>query len=85
MIHLLTSTANSAIISAGLAVLFSWRIVKGSQDFLHTSSMVLYHKWYVKNSFAYVLQFFSPISDGLGGVCVIFWIIMAQKQSSFTS
>ena len=30
--------------------------------------MALYHKWDVKNSFAYVLQFFSLISDGLGGV-----------------
>ncbi len=30
--------------------------------------MALYHKWYVKNDFAYVLQFFSLISDGLGGV-----------------
>ena len=28
--------------------------------------MALYHKWDVKN--AYVLQFFSLISDGLGGV-----------------
>ena len=30
--------------------------------------MDLYHKWDVKNGFAYVLQFFSLISDGLGGV-----------------
>ena len=30
--------------------------------------MALYHKWDVKNNFAYVLQFFSLISDGLGGV-----------------
>ena len=30
--------------------------------------MALYHKWNVKNGFAYVLQFFSLISDGLGGV-----------------
>ena len=30
--------------------------------------MALYHKWDVKNDFAYVLQFFSLISDGLGGV-----------------
>ena len=30
--------------------------------------MALYHKWDVKNGFAYVLQFFSLISDGLGGV-----------------
>ena len=30
--------------------------------------MALYHKWDVKNDFPYVLQFFSLISDGLGGV-----------------
>ena len=30
--------------------------------------MALYHKWDVKNDFAYVLQFFSLISDGLGSV-----------------
>ena len=30
--------------------------------------MALYHKWDVKNGFAYVLQFFSLISDGIGGV-----------------
>ena len=30
--------------------------------------MALYHKWDVKNDFAYVFQFFSLISDGLGGV-----------------
>ena len=28
----------------------------------------LYHKWDVKNGFSFVLQFFSLISDGLGGV-----------------
>ena len=28
--------------------------------------MALYHKWDVKNDFAYVLKFFSLISDGLG-------------------
>ena len=37
-------------------------------DFLHTFSMASYHKWDVKNGFAFVLQFFSIISDGLGGV-----------------
>ena len=56
---------------AGLAVLVSWYIQKGSQDFLHTFSMALYHKWDVKNGFAYgptyVLQFFTLISDCLGG------------------
>ena len=30
--------------------------------------MALYHRWDVKNDFAYVLQFFSLISDGLGSV-----------------
>ena len=27
--------------------------------------MALYHKWDVKNDFVFVLQFFSPIFDGL--------------------
>ena len=30
--------------------------------------MALYHKWDVKNGFAYVLQFSSLIPDDLGGV-----------------
>ena len=30
--------------------------------------MAFYHEWDVKNDFAYVLQFFSLIFDGLGGV-----------------
>ena len=42
--------------------------LKGTQDFLHTFSMALYHKWDVKNYFAYVLTFFLLISDGLGSV-----------------
>ena len=33
--------------------------------------MALYHKWDVKNDFAYALQFFSLISNGLGGV---YWL-----------
>ena len=41
---------------------------KKFQDFLYTFSMALYHEWDVKNGFAYVLQFFSLISDVLGGV-----------------
>ena len=41
---------------------------QGSQDFLLTFSIALYHKWGVKNDFAYVLQFFSIISYSLGGV-----------------
>ena len=36
--------------------------------FFHTFSMALYHKWDVKNDFAYLLQFFSLISDSLGSV-----------------
>ena len=36
--------------------------------FFHTFSMALYQKWDVKNDFAYVLQFFSLISDSLGSV-----------------
>ena len=36
--------------------------------FFYTFSMALYNKWDVKNDFAYVLQFFSLISDDLGGV-----------------
>ena len=48
---------------AGLAVLVTWQILKGSQDFLYTFNLVLYHKWDVN-----VLQFFSLISDSLGGV-----------------
>ena len=34
----------------------------------HTFRVVLYHKENVKNDFAYVLQFFSLISDSLGSV-----------------
>ena len=30
--------------------------------------MALYHKWDVKNDFAYVVQFFPLISDRLGSV-----------------
>ena len=30
--------------------------------------MASYHKWDVKNGFTFVLQFFSLISDALGGV-----------------
>ena len=42
--------------------------IKDSKDFLYNFSMPLYHKWDVKNGFVYVLQVFSLISDGLGGV-----------------
>ena len=36
--------------------------------------MALYHKWDVKNAFAYVLQFFSLISDSLGSVVCNFFL-----------
>ena len=55
---------------AELAVLVSKQVLKGFQDFLHTFSMALYHKWDVKNAFTYVLTFFSLISDGLGSVLI---------------
>ena len=48
-----------------LAVIVSWQILKGSQNFLLILSMALYDKQDVKNGFAYVLQL---ISDSLGGV-----------------
>ena len=41
---------------------------KGLPGFFHTFIMALYHKWNVKNVFAYVLTFFSLCSDGLGGL-----------------
>ena len=56
---------------AGLAVLVSWYVdPKGLPGFFfHTFSMALYHKSDVKKDDAYVLQFFSFISDSLGSVC----------------
>ena len=42
--------------------------------------MALYHKWDLKNDFAYVLQFFSIVSDGLGRLWrddVGFWTIFS--------
>ena len=33
--------------------------------------MALYHKWDVKNDFAYMLQIFSLISDSLGKVALM--------------
>ena len=41
--------------------------------------MALYHKWDVENGFAYVLQFFLFISDGLGGVL----IVLARDKASW--
>ena len=43
-------------------------ILKGFQALFHTFSLVLYSEWDVMNDLAYVLQFFSIIFDGLGGV-----------------
>ena len=46
--------------------------------------MALYHKWDVKNGLAYVLQFFSLISVGLGGVneldCIVLLIYFELNQ-----
>ena len=53
---------------AGLAVLLSWELLKGSHDFLHSFSMALYYKWGVKTGFTFALQFFMPIFDSLDGV-----------------
>ena len=39
----------------------------------------LYHRWDVKNRFAYVLQFFFLISDGLGGVSVLVRVLTQVK------
>ena len=51
----------------GLAVLVSWQILKGSQNFLHTFSMALYHK--CPNGMSKMaLPIFSLISHGLGTV-----------------
>ena len=36
--------------------------------------MALYHKWDVKNDFAYVLQFFSLISESLGSVKSLYFL-----------
>jgi hypothetical protein len=56
--------------------------------------MALYHKWDVKNDFAYVLQFFSLISDGLGSVksilgipgnfpCFFSWFLKLAQARNF--
>ena len=54
--------------------------------------MASYHKWDVKNDFAYVLQFFSLISNGLGGVACItlkikllwIWKVLLFSQWNFS-
>ena len=50
----------------------------GSQDFDHTFSMALNHKWNVKNGFAFVLQFFSLISDDLNGVSTATYMTLCK-------
>ena len=45
--------------------------------------MTLYHKWDVKNGFVYVLQFFSLISDGLGGVIDVQFLCKYVGQACF--
>ena len=45
--------------------------------------MALYHKWDVKNDFAYVLQFFSLISDSLGSVLNIELLAPYARFDSF--
>ena len=64
--HSQSSPIHSII--AGLAVLLSWQILKGSQDFLHTFSMALYQKWDVKTGFTFALIITTLISGGLGCV-----------------
>ena len=44
--------------------------------------MALHHKWNVKNGFAYVLQFFSLISDGLGGVESLSQVLQTRQGRS---
>ena len=51
----------------------------GSQDFLYTFSMALYHKLDVKNGFAFVLQFFSLICDGLVILCKVYVPFFLKK------
>ena len=70
---LLNSTANPA------------QFNKLWQDFSHTFSMALYHKWDVKNDLVYVLQFFSLISDSLGSVTRELWIELHNVNSNLLS
>ena len=53
--------------------------------FFHTFSMALCHKWDVKNDFAYVFQFFSLISDSLGGVTRTHSICVRVLKLTFLS
>ena len=45
--------------------------------------MALYHKWDVKNDFAYVLQFLSLISDSLGSVFMHKGVLNCQTYVVF--
>ena len=45
--------------------------------------MASYHKWDVKNGFAYVLTFFSLISDGLSGVNWKRWTKILTHKCDF--
>ena len=45
--------------------------------------MALYHKWDVKNDFAYELQFFLLISDDLGGVYIYIYATEFLKNYTF--
>ena len=70
-IYQLTSTANPANFTQlwpWLAPLVTWKIQKGSQDFVYTFTMTLYHQWGVKNDFSFALQFFLLIFYGLVGM-----------------
>ena len=53
---------------AGLAVLLSWQLQNGSQDFNFSIVMGSKPSFQLKFIAAYVLQFFSLISDSLGSV-----------------
>ena len=46
--------------------------------------MALCHRWDAKNDFAYVLQFFSLISDGLGGVCILDFVTLLVAAKTVT-
>ena len=45
----------------------------------------LYHKWDVKSGFAFVLQFFSPISDGLAGLGGVTWNVNGMQIFPYKS
>ena len=61
----------------------SQNFVAFSEYMNFTVSMGLYHKWDVKNGFAYVFQFFSLISDGLGGVHRVVWELRMEPAGLY--